>query len=106
MRIWDLPPERLCRKHLLAEHRELHAIYSVITNNKKGYSRHPETIRWVGKLPALKKRHELLVIEMGKRKYRHGSSDQDKLINTIREQKKILKNKKCDCLLSLASCSV
>jgi hypothetical protein len=24
MRIWDLPPERLCRQHLLGEHREGH----------------------------------------------------------------------------------
>lgn len=107
MRIWDLPPQRLCRKHLLGEHRELHAIYSVILNDKKGYSRHPETLRWVGKLPALKKRHELLVAEMTRRGYRHdsplpdapGKEDQDKLINTIIEQEKILRDKNCDCPL-------
>lgn len=107
MRIWDLPPERLCRKHLLGEHRELHAIYSVILNDKKGYSLHPETLRWVGKLPALKKRHELLTLEMKNRGYKHnspledasGKIDQDELINTIKEQEKILKDKNCSCLL-------
>ena len=108
MRIWDLPPSRLCRKHLLGEHRELHALYVVISQNKKGYSRHPETLRWVGKLPALKKRHEELVNEMEKRGYKHnsplsdspGNQTQEQLINTIEEQEKILREKPCECLLN------
>ncbi|HEX9909194.1 MAG TPA: pyrimidine dimer DNA glycosylase/endonuclease V [Thermoplasmata archaeon] len=58
MRIWDLPVESLCRNHLLAEHRELHAIWSVIVNQKLGYSRHPEIMRWRGRLVALWRRHE------------------------------------------------
>jgi hypothetical protein len=57
MRIWDIPVEKLCRNHLLGEHRELHAMWVVITQNKKGYSKHPETIRWIGKLRALYLRH-------------------------------------------------
>lgn len=105
MRIWDLPPSKLCRKHLLGEHRELHALYSILLNNKKGYRNHPETKRWVGKLPALKNRHEKLVEEFKKRGYNHktplvnsnGLLNQDKLINTIEEQGKILKDKNCDC---------
>ena len=28
MRIWDIEPERLCRKHLLAEHAELHGLWN------------------------------------------------------------------------------
>jgi len=107
MRIWDISPRLLCQKHLIAEHRELHAVYSVILNSKKGYSKHPETLRWYGKLPALYKRHELLVSEMKKRNYKHkspliktkGSSFQKKFINTKIEQFKILKKKKCKCLL-------
>jgi len=47
MRIWDLSPKKLCRAHLLGEHRELHAIWSVLVNGKKGYARHPETWAWV-----------------------------------------------------------
>lgn len=107
MRIWDIEPRRLCRKHLLGEHRELHAIYSILLLNKKGYSRHPETLRWVGKLPALKKRHDDLVSEMVNRGYRHnsdlietsGQKSQEELINTIEEQEKILREKPCECLL-------
>ena len=45
MRIWDIPPEKLCRNHLLGEHNEQHAIWSILTHNKKGFSHHPETIR-------------------------------------------------------------
>ena len=34
MRTWDIPPEKLCRQHLLGEHRELHAIWSIITKKE------------------------------------------------------------------------
>jgi hypothetical protein len=107
MRIWDISPSLLCRQHVLGEHRELHAIWSVITKDKKGYSRHPETIRWVGKLKALYFRHEDLVQEMKKRGYSHksdlshllaiGSKKQTVLINTISEQIEILRKKNCPC---------
>jgi hypothetical protein len=33
--------EKLCRNHLLGEHQELHAIWSVLVNGKKGYAHHP-----------------------------------------------------------------
>ena len=69
MRIWDIPPSKLCRNHLLGEHRELHAMWAVITQKKKGYSMHPETIRWKGKLMAMYLRHEELVKEMSSRGY-------------------------------------
>jgi hypothetical protein len=107
MRIWDIPVGKLCRAHLLGEHRELHAIWSVITKNKKGYARHPETLRWHGRLKALYQRHEALVQEMKSRGYKHfssisskqalGSDKQDLFVHTIAQQKKILKNKKCGC---------
>jgi len=107
MRIWDISPSLLCRQHLLGEHRELHAIWSVITNNKKGYSKHPETLRWVGKLKALSLRHQKLVREMKKRNYIHksdllislatGNKKQTILINTVNEQIEILKKKDCSC---------
>ncbi|TKB80919.1 MAG: pyrimidine dimer DNA glycosylase [Nitrospira sp.] len=73
MRIGDISPRSLCRNHLLGKHRELHAIWSVLVNGKKGYARHPETLRWKGKLKALYGRHEKLVEEMGHRGYRHQS---------------------------------
>ncbi|MDH5765346.1 MAG: DUF1722 domain-containing protein [Gammaproteobacteria bacterium] len=69
MRIWDINPGYLNRQSLLGEHRELHGIVSIIKNNKKGYSKHPETLRWVGHGWALKQRHKLLVAEMNLRGY-------------------------------------
>jgi len=73
MRIWDVRPHRLCRKHLLAEHRELHGLWNILTVHglKGGYSRHPETLRWIGKTLALYVRHELLVREFARRGYSH-----------------------------------
>jgi hypothetical protein len=64
MRIWDVSPGYLNDKSLLGEHRELHGIISIIQNNKEGYSRHPETIRWQGHEGALRLRHSLLRAEM------------------------------------------
>jgi len=107
MRIWDVDPKILCRNHLLGEHRELHALWTIITQNKKGYSSHPETKRWVGKLAALYDRHELLVLELNRRGYKHNSPLDKKLaigerkqtvfIDSIENQKLILKSKPCDC---------
>jgi len=113
MRIWDIHPKHLCRKHLLAEHRELHGLWNILTihNNSGGYSHHPETKRWVGKQKALYFRHEQLVKEFKRRNYKHkslldkklatGLGGQDVFINTIKEQKSILKEKPCDCLFHI-----
>jgi hypothetical protein len=107
MRIWDVPPKKLCRTHLLGEHRELHAIWSVIVNGKKGYARHPETLRWKGKLKALYGRHEALVVEMSNRGYRHrsplakreatGSAKQTIYVDRLSKQIVILRSKRCQC---------
>ncbi|MFA6257354.1 MAG: pyrimidine dimer DNA glycosylase/endonuclease V [Candidatus Paceibacterota bacterium] len=113
MRVWDIHPKHLCRKHLLAEHRELHGLWNILTKHKArgGYSRHPETLRWVGKAKALFLRHEALVKEFSARGYSHhtpldrklatGSGSQKVFIHTLKEQKVILKNKLCECLLHL-----
>jgi hypothetical protein len=69
MRIWDISPGYLNRNSLLGEHRELHGIISIISNKKLGYSRHPETIRWIGHGWALKMRHAHLSCEMTLRGY-------------------------------------
>src|SRR5579883_1035759 len=109
MRIWDLPPRLLCRRHLLGEHRELHAVWSILTKGKTGYSSHPETLRWKGKLKALFARHERLVAEMARRGYRHasplvgkasGSAVQKSRLHSLAEQRKILRDKGCPCLRS------
>ena len=67
MRIWDVPAGYLNRQSLLGEHRELHGIVSIIVNKKKGYAKHPETLRWIGYGWALRKRHQLLASEMALR---------------------------------------
>ena len=69
MRIWDVHPGYLNRQSLLGEHHELHGLVNVLTQNKKGYSKHPETLRWVGYGWALKQRHALLAAEMALRDY-------------------------------------
>ena len=112
MRVWDIHPKHLCRKHLLAEHRELHGLWNILTihKGKGGYSRHPETLRWVGKEKALYERHEALVREFTRRGYKHhtplderlarGQGGQKVLINTIAEQKVILRDKPCECFIN------
>ena len=73
MRIWDINPGYLNDKSLLGEHVELHGLVSIIVNNKKGYSNHPETKRWVDFPWALNKRHQLLCSEMKLRGFNHMS---------------------------------
>jgi hypothetical protein len=107
MRIWDIHPEKLCRMHLLGEHRELHAVWNILTQGRKGYSKHPETMRWEGRLKALYLRHGALVEEMIRRGYRHssplsgkfatGPAKQSKYVNTPAEQTAILREKGCGC---------
>ncbi len=112
MRIWDIHPKHLCRKHLLGEHRELHGLWNILTKHKGkgGYARHPETLRWVGKNKALYVRHEALVKEMERRGYEHhspldkrlakGSKNQQFLLHSLQEQQRLLANKPCECLFN------
>jgi hypothetical protein len=111
MRIWDIHPKDLCRKHLLGEHRELHGLWNILTihDGKGGYSHHPETKRWIGKTFALYNRHELLVQEMILRGYNHktplnrllarGPKTQTNFLESPEKQKLILQNKPCECLI-------
>lgn len=110
MRIWDLPPCCLCRNHLLGEHREIHCVFTFLTTPKgSSYKRHPETLRWTGKLAALKKRHDLLVLEMLKRGFCHRSpmpevhdrDTQDSFLMTQEEQVAWIQSKGCQCDFTL-----
>ena len=38
MRIWDIPPDKLCRQHLLGEHNELHAMWHILPSPESVYS--------------------------------------------------------------------
>jgi len=106
MRVWnEIDPSRLCKKHLLAEHRETLCVWSVITNNKKGYSKHPETVRFRDNLNALVYRHTKLVNEATNRGYNFKdlpNSTDIPALNIMPEswdnQEKSLSAKNCDCI--------
>lgn len=106
MRVWEVEPHLLCRSHLLGEHREIHAIWTFLTTDKgSAYRRHPETLRWIGKLPALKARHDAVAVEMKRRGWNHhsalettsGSAVQDDFLLSVAEQKQLLRAKGCTC---------
>src|SRR5215218_6455145 len=107
MRIWDLDVRRLCDQHLLGEHRELHAIWSVLTTGKRGYANHPETLRWRGRLAALYARHEAEVAELSRRGFRHaspldaslatGSATQTEFVDAVPVQLARLAERGCGC---------
>lgn len=107
MRIWDIPPGKLCRNHLLGEHNELHAIWNILTQGRKGYAGHPETKRWKGRLKALFRVHEEIVREMIARGYNHqspldkalatGSRVQTSFVDTVARQVEVLRQKGCGC---------
>jgi len=107
VRIWDLDPPVLCDRHLLGEHRELHAIWTVLTEGRRGYARHPETLRWQGRLAALYARHDALVAEMGRRGFRHaspldpalatGAAEQTDLVDPVDVQRARLRARGCGC---------
>lgn len=109
MRVWDVEPALLCRQHLLGEHRELHGLWNILVLGHRGYSMHPETRRWEGKLAALFDRHEQLVAAMRQRGYNHaspldhglaiGSDVQDVLITPIADQLELLRSKPCPCMM-------
>ena len=107
MRIWDVDPARLCRSHLVGEHREIHAVWTILTEGRSGYARHPEVRRWDGRLAALYGRHEAVVAEMARRGYGHrspldralatGADGQDQQLASTEEQLELLAAKGCDC---------
>jgi hypothetical protein len=107
VRIWDLDPRVLCDRHLLGEHRELHAIWSILTTGKTGYANHPETRRWRGRLAALYARHDEQVAEMDRRGFRHaspldrslatGAARQTELVDPPEAQRARLAERGCGC---------
>lgn len=109
MRIWDqVEPKRLCRQHLLSEHRELHGLWSVLSKMREGeasgYSRHPEVVRWIDHEAALAERHNALVEEMLARGYKHNSplpgpvpDSWDDVPDPYDEQEEWLSKKGCEC---------
>lgn len=70
MRMWNVDPKLLCRKHLLGEHVEIHMLVGSILKgiNLSGY-----TDTGLVELHTINVRHDQLVTEMKRRKYNHKS---------------------------------
>ena len=70
MRMWNVNPKTLCRKHLLGEHLEIHMFVGSINKkiSMKGYLE-----KGFLEIHNLKKRHDALVEEMESRGYNHKS---------------------------------
>lgn len=70
MRMWNINPKVMCRKHLLGEHVEMHMFAGCLQKeiNLQGYLDNQ-----LVELHNLKKRHNLLAKEMKRRGYSHKS---------------------------------
>lgn len=70
MRMWMVPPELMCRRHLLGEHNELHMLAGSLMRG-----RHLDGFlaKRLLEPSALRERHEALAAEMTARGYRHAS---------------------------------
>lgn len=73
VRIWKTSVKVFNRQHLLGEHVELHILWSALTQGKKGYSHHPETLRFKNHIGQLIDRHNQQIEEMKLRGYKHHS---------------------------------
>lgn len=70
MRMWNVTPALMCRKHLLGEHLELHMFVGTI---RKGTSIAGYLAHGLLDTSLLQRRHEALVSEMHRRGYTHKS---------------------------------
>ncbi len=70
MRMWNINPELLCRKHLMGEHVEMHSFLGCIkkSTSLKGYIENG-----LVEVQNIQKRHDELANEMIKRGYNHKS---------------------------------
>lgn len=71
MRMWNVPPEVLCRKHLLGEHVEMHMFIGTI---QKGVSIKGYLEKGLVDPSNIYDRHELLANEINNRGMNHKSS--------------------------------
>ena len=74
MRMWMIPPEYLCRQHLLAEHSECHYAKMMVEGERKTCGR--RDLDWYKdhgfiEIQSIKSRHDALVEEMLRRGYKH-----------------------------------
>ncbi len=70
MRMWNVDPGRMCGRHLLGEHAEMHMFAGCIT---KGMSIAGYVDKGLVDTSLIRKRHDALASEMLRRGMRHGS---------------------------------
>lgn len=70
MRMWNVQPSVMCRKHLLGEHVEMHMFAGCINKGKNisGY-----IDKGLVEISKINGRHEELALEMKRRCYKHSS---------------------------------
>lgn len=70
-RMWCVNPKKMCRQHLLGEHKELHQLVGSLRKGKsiKGHIKKGQV-----EIHSIKQRHTQLVEEMKSRGYKHLSS--------------------------------
>jgi hypothetical protein len=68
--MWMVPPRRMCRKHLLGEHVEIHM---AVASLRLGKSLQGFLDKGLLELGSLRSRHDELVVELLRRGYRHHS---------------------------------
>jgi hypothetical protein len=79
--MWNVDPRLLCRKHLLGEHVETHMFCGSKTS-LEGYIK-----KGLVELHNIKKRHDVLVVEMNRRGWNHKSPIED---NPFRERRGVV----------------
>ena len=74
MRMWNVSPRLMCRKHLLGEHAEMHMFFGALSLGKRldGY-----ICTGLVEVHNVKRRHDELAQEMVRRGYCHNSPMQD-----------------------------
>lgn len=70
MRMWGVDPEKMCTKHLLGEHVEMHMFVGTIN---KGVSIQGYVDKGLVDTTKIKERHDALVVEMTRRGMNHKS---------------------------------
>ena len=70
MRMWMVPPEVMCRKHLLGEHVEIHMLAGSL---RRGRSIEGHLAAGQLEPASIRRRHAALALEMRRRGFKHQS---------------------------------
>lgn len=71
-RMWMLNPKKMCRNHLLGEHKEIHQLIGIITKKKMNILLGHARLKQI-QTRSIIQRHDELVEEMLSRGYNHKS---------------------------------